>query len=142
SVETRALPVEPPVFEPVRIDSRLNAARIDGTAIPEVALPRPGEVAVVQGVPFVFPRRDTRGNDHIDVGASWMQLANYEGDTDPSHGPVGGRWAGPMIENPTRIQFRVPKGRYRALHLIAACDGDRDSTPVVPVQFYRTLFGA
>ena len=142
SAETRALPIEPPVFEPVRIDSRLNAARIDGTAIPEASLPRPAEAAVVQGVPFVFPRHDTRGNDHLDVGASWMQLANYEGDTDPHAGAVGGRWAGPLIENPTRIQFRVPKGRYRALHLIAACDSERDSTPVVTVQFYRPLSGA
>ncbi len=142
SAETRALAATPPIFEPVRIDSRLNAARIDGRAIPSGSLPKGGEPAVVQGVPFVFPRRDTRGNDHVDVGASWMQLANYEGDTDPNRGPVGGRWAGPLIENPTRIQFRVPKGRYRALHLIAACDSDRDSTPVVTVQFYRPQSGA
>ena len=142
SVETRALAGDSPIFEPVRIDSRLNAARINGTSIASASLPNASAPAAVQGVPFVFPRRDPRGNDHIDVGASWMQLANYEGDTDPNRGPVGGRWAGPLIENPTRIQFRVPKGRYRALHLIAACDSDRDSTPVVTVQFYRPLSGA
>jgi hypothetical protein len=142
AAETRALSNEPSIFEPVRIDSRLNAERINGRLVLPVSLPKTGEPATVNGVPFVFPRRDPRGNDHIDVGASWMQNCHLEGDADPSRGVVGGRWAGALIENPTRIQFRVPKGRYRALHLIAACEGDRDRTPVVTVQFFRPAAGA
>jgi len=142
SVETRALPVQPSLFEPVRIDHLLNAASIEGKTVQSASLPAAGEPAVVQGMPFVFPRRDARGNDHLDVGASWLQTCTLEGDSDPNRGPVGGRWAGPLSANPARLRFMVPKGRYRALHLIAACDGDRDSTPVVTVQFFRPDAGA
>ncbi len=142
SVETRALAVEPQIFEPVRIDSALNAERINGTSVESGSLPKAGEPAMVQGVPFVFPRRDARGNDHVDVGMSWLQNGNLTGDFSPNHDPLGGRWMGPLLENPTRIRFQVPKGRYRALHLIAACDSERDSTPVVTVQFFRPAAGA
>jgi len=142
SVETRSLAGQSPLFEMVRIDSRLNAALIDGKSVQKDSWPASGEPAVVQGVPFVFPRRDLRGNDHLDVGASWMQAGNLEGDSAPNSGPVGGRWAGSLIENPTRLQFHVPRGRYRALHLVAAADGDGDSTPVVTVQFFRPAAGA
>jgi hypothetical protein len=142
SVSTRALGEESKIFEPVRIDHRLNASLLNGKTLSEGSLPRRGEVAVVREKPFIFPTRDPKGNDHVDVGASWMQLCNYEGNTDPHTGPVGGRWAGTLVENPTRIQFRVPKGRYSALHLIAACESTPDKTPVVSVQFYRPTAGA
>ncbi len=142
SVETRALAIEPPIFEPVRLDSALNAERINGTSVESGSLPKAGEPAIVQGVPFIFPRRNPRGNDHVDVGVSWLQNATIEGDSDPHSGALGGRWAGPLVENPSRIRFQVPKGRYRALHLVAACDSERDSTPVVTVQFFRPAAGA
>ncbi len=142
SVETRPLPpTQSPLFETVRIDSRVNAALINGKTVQGASLPGPDEPAMVQGVPFVFPRHDTRGNDHLDVGVSRLQSATLEGDSDPSHGAVGGRWVGPLIQNPTRLTFLVPKGRYRALHLIAASDGAADSTPVVTVQFFRPSAG-
>ena len=141
-VETRVLAIEPPIFEPVRIDSRVNAGQINGTSVDSASLPKAGEPAIVQGVTFVFPRRDPRGNDHVDVGMSWLQNGNLTGDFSPNHDPLGGRWMGPLLENPTRIRFQVPKGRYRALHLIAACDSERDSTPVVTVQFFRPAAGA
>jgi len=140
-VQTRTLGAEPPIFEAIHIDGRLNAARIDGAAVKEESLPNRGEPTLVNGKPFVFPRRDARGNDHIDVGASWMQNGALEGSFSPHHDPVGGRWAGPLVENPTRIQFHVPKGRYRALHLIAAADSDKDSAPVLTVQFFRPQAG-
>ena len=68
---------------------------------------------------------------------------------EPHKGPFGGRWSGPFNENPARIQFAVPKGRYKALHLIAAADPsaiaqrataeDKPlSAPVITVQFYRS----
>jgi hypothetical protein len=136
AVQTRSLAARNPLYQPIRIDHRLNAAKIDGHAVQRAALPRPGEAVNVKNIPFVFPEPDRRGNDHLDVGVSRLQNGYMEENPEPQAGLLGGRWIGPLMENPTRLQFQVPQGRYRALHLIAAADSERDSTPVVTVQFF------
>ncbi|MDO8587933.1 MAG: hypothetical protein Q7T82_12965 [Armatimonadota bacterium] len=125
------------LFQPVRIDSRLNAMRIDGASVLHETLPRPNGNAQISGVPFVFPEPDRRGNDHIDLGVSWLQSGYMEGDFPPQDDLLGGRWFGPLRENPTRIQFQIPTGRYNALHLVCAADGERDSVPVITAQFFH-----
>jgi len=136
TVQTRTLTGRNPLFEPIRIDQRLNAAKIDGRAVQRAALPRPSEAVNVKNIPFVFPEPDRHGNDHLDVGVSWLQNGYMEENPEPQAGLLGGRWVGPSMENPTRLQFQVPRGRYRALHLIATADSERDCTPVVTVQFF------
>lgn len=140
SVSSRSLSPQT-VFEPVRIDSRLNAFKINDSYIPKASLPPSGASVKVNGVPFVFPEKDRRGNDHIDVGVSWMQYGYMEGDYPPEDGWLGGRWAGPRMENPRRIQFQIPKGRYNALHVICAADSDKDQVPVLTAQFFTAGIG-
>jgi hypothetical protein len=53
-------------------------------------------------------------------------------------GHDNGRCFRELFEKP----FRIPKGRYCALHLIAAADSEPDSEPVVTAQFYRPSAGA
>jgi hypothetical protein len=142
SIRARPLAAINPLFEPIAIDNHLNAVRIDGRTVARSSLPPSGRTCVVQDVPFVFPEVDARGNDHIDVGRSWLHCGYLEGDESPHRGSAGGRWEGALSENPSRIQFRIPKGRYRALHLIAAADSEPDSVPIITAQFYRPLSGA
>lgn len=150
SIRSRFLTADNPVFEPVRIDSRLNARKISGHTVADNTFPASGRLTM-ENIPFIFPEKDRQGNDHIDVGTSWLQSGCLEGE-GPDRGPFGGRWSGPFNENPARIQFSVPKGRYKALHLIAAADlstiaqratvEDKSlSVPVVTVQFYRRNAG-
>ena len=142
AVRTQPLPPADPLFEPIAIDHHLNASRIGGRAVTRTSLPPPRRLCTVEDVPFVFPEPDARGRDHIDLSRSWLQSGYLEGESPPNTGSVAGRWVGALSENPARIQFRVPKGRYRALHLIAAADSEADRVPIVTVQFYRPSSGA
>ena len=137
SVRARPFTLDRKRFQPVFIGQDLNASRMDGQRVRADALPAPGAIAMVQGVPFVFPGPDDEDQDHIDVGCSWIQTAYLENNGPASGGGVGGRWLGAAYDNPARLQFRIPGGRYRALHLVAASDGEPDSTPVVTAQFFR-----
>ncbi|NQU97373.1 MAG: hypothetical protein HQ548_07000, partial [Chloroflexi bacterium] len=137
SVRVRRFAHDRARFQPVFIGETLNAARVDERAVQSKSLPPPETPLLVDDVPFVFPARGADGDDHIDVGRSWIQTAYLQADAPASSGGVGGRWLGAAYENPARIQFRIPGGRYRALHLIAAADGEADSTPVVTAQFFR-----
>src|SRR5262249_19123258 len=56
-----------------------------------------------------------------------------EGDT--------ARWRGALGRDPARLQFRVPKGNYSKLHLLAAFSGEADTVPLVTAQFYRANAG-
>lgn len=124
------------LFEPVHIDSRLNASSLNGSEILPNALPPAGMSAEVMGIPYVFPNKDRQGHDHIDLRSSWLQTCYMEGDFPPNSGLLGGRWIGPTIENPSRIQFQLPKGRYRALHLICAAEDEKDTVPIISAQFF------
>ncbi|NQU11288.1 hypothetical protein HQ590_10885, partial [bacterium] len=138
----RPAPAADPLFEPIPLDGYLNAHEFNRSAIDHGSLPPPDRSVLVAGVSFVFPAADAHGNDHLDLGTSWLQSGNLQGHLDPARGPFGGRWPSPFWLNPARIQLQIPNRRYRAIHLIAAADGDSLSVPVVTVQFYRPRSGA
>jgi len=90
-----------------------------GIAEPAAASARPpteSKSTTIQGVPFAWPRVDDRGNDHIDVGRSWMRFGVLEGGFDGWSGDPA-RWRGALSGEPGRIQFRVRNARYSKLHL-------------------------
>lgn len=140
SVRVRDLPPADPLFEPVRIDSHLNAAPFKGGAIDFGRLTEAGKSTAIHGVPFLLPTPDARGYDHIDVGRSWMRFGLLEGAYDGWEGDPA-RWRGALSGEQGRIQFRVRNGRYRALHLLAAASGEEDTVPMVTAQFYRASAG-
>lgn len=140
SVRVRPLPPEDSRFEVIRLDGDVNAGKIKGAALQRDSLPGGGKDLKVQGVPFTLPAMDARGNDHIDLGPSWLQAGMLEGDFD-SYSAEAGRWRGAMHRDPGRIAFRVPQARYRALHLLATFADEPDTTPVVTAQFYRPAAG-
>lgn len=127
---------EKPGFEPIALDGYLNTAVLEGSKLKPDGLPAAGVPADVGGVPFVRPRPDARGNDHIELRPSWLQNGFLGGRDSPRDGAFGGRWAGAWAVNPARIQFTVPKGRFSAIHLLAAADSDPNSLPIVTAQFY------
>ena len=43
--------------------------------------------------------------------------------------------------DPARIQLRIPNGRYDALHLVAAFDGEENNIPKMSAMFYRPSAG-
>ncbi len=123
-----------PGFETVALGGYANAKTlVDGQAIDWTSLPTSGSPVEVGGVPFVFAGNNSEGNDHIDVGRSFLRQANSMGYM-PTTGP---RFGGADERDPARIQMRIPYANYKALHLIAACDGETDSVPVITAQFYR-----
>lgn len=125
-------------FVPIRLAGYANARElVGGKPVEWDALPPADQVVKVEGVPFVFGGVNAEGNDHIDVGRSLYRQGNMEGyypSSDES-------WGGSSFRDPARIQLRVPNGRYDSLYLIAACDDDRDSVPVVTALFFRPSAG-
>lgn len=136
SVRVRSLPPENPRFEEVQLDHYLNESLVKGNRIQRDSLPSAGTSTAVHGVPFVFPSPDQRGNDHIDVGRSWMRFGGLEGSYDPWAGDPP-RWRSPLMVEPNRIGFRVRNAPYSRLHLIAAFDGEPNKVPTVTAQFFR-----
>jgi hypothetical protein len=139
SIQIRKLPPEDPDFETVPLDYHLNAASIRGERIQPASLPSAGRLAI-NGVPFDVAAPNERGLDHVDVGRSWMRFGMLEGQYDPWSGEVT-RWTPVANAEAGRICFRVRKGQYSRLHLLAAFDGEPDKTPVVSAQFYRPSNG-
>ena len=138
-VSIRARPLKPlnALFEPVFLDSHLNASAVAGRKIARTSLPTAGQPAPVDGVPFAFPAPTSRGDDHVDVGASWTRFGALPGYIASNFGTFGGRWIAANKIDPSRIAMYVPTRRYKALHLIAVADGGKDEVPVVTAQFYR-----
>ncbi|MBI4028536.1 MAG: hypothetical protein HY360_26350 [Verrucomicrobia bacterium] len=147
SIRIRSLPPEDSLFETVSIDHYLNASIIKGDKVAQASLPVKSQntggdaCATIQGVPFVWPRVDDRGNDHIAINRSWMQFGLLEGGFDGWFGETP-RWRGAMWYEPGRIQLRIRNGQYNRLHLIAAYDGEPDTAPIVTAQFFRVAAGA
>ena len=133
SIRIRKLPPEDAVFETVALDHHVNASLKVTRSVSEGP-------TTVNAVPFVIPIADERGNDHIDVGRSWMRFGLLEGQYDPWSGEVT-RWTGLMNSEAGRICFRVRNWQYSRLHLLAAFDGEPDKTPIVSAQFYRPSAG-
>ncbi len=136
SVRIRPLPAEDQRFETVRLDGYVNAGRIAGDGLRREFVPRDGKPLRVGGVPFLVPAAGSNGNDHVDLGPSWLRAGLLEGAFDGWEGDAA-RWRGALQRDPGRIQFRVRNARYRALHLLAAFEGQPDTTPIVTAVFYR-----
>ena len=74
SVRVRPLPPEDPFFETVELGSYLNASRFQGSTLDRRTVPEAGKVTKVGKVPFLLPRPDEDGNDHIDLKPSWLRV--------------------------------------------------------------------
>lgn len=134
--------VESSRFRPLPIAGHLNAREINGSSIAGSSMPLAGDEVMVAGVPFVFPVSDAKGNDHINVGESWFKVGGLEGYYNVLYqGPFGGRWGGPTVVDPGRIQLSIPKEQVCRVHLIVAADDDKHSVPVVTAQFFRPNSG-
>jgi hypothetical protein len=95
SIQIRRLPPEDPLFETIALDHHLNASRgigfqpVTAPQKPAAERTQAGSLCHVGGVPLVIPAPDDRGNDHIDVGRSWMRFGLLEGqDECAAEGPV------------------------------------------------------
>jgi hypothetical protein len=124
-------------FECVRLGTYRNSAELAGQRLRPDSLPAAGQVTRVNNVPFCFAGPDAAGRDHVDIGVSWFRTGALAGHFPSNRGGVGGRWQGALSPSRTRLQFRVPNGRYQVLHAIAASDDAKDAFRGLSVQFYR-----
>ncbi len=149
SVRVAALEIHPldktsDAYEPVDLTERLNAraASGDGPVVLRTdSLPEVGSLVRVNGMPFRFAR-DIHGNDHVDIGQSMFRQRNRTG-----HFMAGGdrpeniTWPSPRVFDPARIMFTTPNRAYSRLWLIAAFDGEPNTTPVVTARFFKPTSG-
>lgn len=133
SARVRAATPTSTIYEPLSISGNVNSATLNGAKVDHASLPK----GTVDGVPFEFAAPAANGNDHIDVGQSWTRFGALPGYFMANQGMFGGRWVSADRFDPARICLYIPKGRYKALHLIAVADGRKDSVPVVTAQIYR-----
>jgi hypothetical protein len=95
--------------------------------------------STIDGVPFVIPKLNSEGRDHLDISRSLYRQANAEGYA--GLGSTGHRWCGSERRDPARIQLRVPNGSYDSLYLIATATGEPNTVPLVTAQFFRPHAG-
>lgn len=125
---------EQPGFLPIRLDGYVNARDLlREKPVKRETLPPSDKPVVVEGVPFLFPGTDLRGNDHLDLSQSLYRQAAMEGYF-PVSGPA---WAGAALADRARIQIRIPNRQFNALYLIAGASGEEHHVPVVTAMFYR-----
>ncbi|MCX7704919.1 MAG: hypothetical protein N2115_01500 [bacterium] len=91
-------------------------------------------------VPFILAETKER-NDHIDLGASWVQFGAIKGYIAACFGTFGGRWVSADRIEPSRFCLYVPYARYKALHIIGTFDGEKNNVPIITAQFYRPNAG-
>ncbi|MDQ3624753.1 MAG: hypothetical protein M3463_20105, partial [Verrucomicrobiota bacterium] len=133
-LSVRSLPPAEPGYEPIPLDGYVrDRPLVQGAAVAADALPF-GRKVLVDEIPFCFAAREG-GNaaDHIDVGASLLRQGNMEGYLQSSDH----RFAGAFWVDPARIQLRIPNGRYDALYVVAAFDGEENNIPELNAMFYR-----
>ncbi|MFW6060644.1 MAG: hypothetical protein ACODAQ_10715, partial [Phycisphaeraceae bacterium] len=129
-------------FEPLPLRNHYNTSRIAETTVAEGALSGGREEPiVVDGVPFHVEEADDDGDDHIDLGTSWVPTGRLAGHFPTRGNSLSGRWLGALADDGMRIQMAIPSGRYQAVHLLAAAEEDADELPIVTAQFYRNQRG-
>jgi len=112
---------------PVPLDEMCNAAGpVDASSLPPA-----GQETLIGNVPFALPARD-KDVDHVDVGTSIFGLRAYSGYGYESF--ASRSWSG---SPPERLMLEVPKHAYRRAWIVAACDGEPNSTPVMTIRFFR-----
>ena len=130
------------LYVPVRLDHYINASKLNGSTVSGDSLGALGKTVHVGGVPFMFATPDARGNDHIDVGKSWVKYGTLVGGyLTTNRGVFGGRWRSALTVNPSRIQLALPKEAHSRLHVLAVADTDPDSVPEFTAQFYLPASG-
>ncbi len=118
----------------IQPDGYLRLTASEGVQLAEVRIRRlPAEDPLFEVVPL-------DGTKPIDLGRSWMRFGALEGAFDGGD-PELPRWNGVWTGEAGRICFSVRNAPYRALHLLAAFDGDPDNTAIVTAQFYRPNAG-
>lgn len=122
----------------VDISGALNANSVNGK---KTAIDAENQKVTLKGIPFSIPFPTANGNNHVDIGRSWFPEGQMLGSVTGAHGGTGGRWPVPMLSPPYRIQFKIPKARYQAIHLLALSDGGANKVSSVTAQFYRPLVG-
>ena len=113
-------------YVPVALDAVCNA----GGLLDAASLPPGGVESVIEGMPFLFPAR-AGDVDHVDVGTS---LFGPRMESEFGHNFAGRAWSGAP---PERLMLQVPKHAYRRAWIVAASDGEPNSTPVLTIRFFR-----
>jgi hypothetical protein len=131
-------PANPAKFTPIPLAGYANASEfLDAKPLDWSAMPTDAANGKIDGIPFTLTGKNPEGNDHIDLGKSFLRQ-----NTQPGYLPTRGpRLGGADQRDPARIQLRIPFANYKALHLIAASDGEPDTLPVITAQFYRPEAG-
>jgi len=138
-ISVKAFPYKPidARFVPIELDSFVNASVLaNGQKVAKLPAPG-GQPVALDGITFRLPNSNAAGNDHLDLEPSWMRFGAISGYIAANFGAFGGRWISADRIDPSRFCMYVPYGQYKALHLIAAYDGEKDNVPVVSAQFYR-----
>lgn len=129
------------IYHLVHLESVLNASAIDAKTIDRASFAKSSPLEL-DGIPFTLPEPAANGDDHVDLGPSWFRQGNLEGRySGRGADALAARWPGALVKDPARIVVRLPMARYRALHLLAATDGEANSVPIVTAQFYRAQSG-
>lgn len=131
-------------YEPVAIKGLFNASTIAGRRVDLASLVSYGSPATIGGVTFDLASPAKTGHDHLDLGPSWNRFGSQMGYflSNGAHaGQLGGRWTPGEAIDPSRFCVYVPTAKYKALHIIAAADGDKDEVPIITAQFYRPEAG-
>jgi hypothetical protein len=134
SIRVSPLPPKNLRFETLDISAYLNTSEFMNSSVRKGSLPEGREVTV-GNVPFLLPVHE-RGNDHIDLGRSWARFGALEGGFDGWEGE-NPRWRGALDIDAGRIRLRIPNAPYSKLYLLAAFEGEPDTTSIVTAQFYR-----
>lgn len=128
-------------FFPLEISGFLNNYKVvKGLGLAKGQIENLKKSLAKEKVPFLFPEIVGK-NDHIDLGASWVQFGAIKGYIAANFGTFGGRWVSADRIDYSRFCMYVPYARYKALHIIGTYDGEKNNVPVITAQFYRPNAG-
>ncbi len=130
SLEVHRLDADQGPYVPVPLDSVCNAVG----PVDSSSLPSGGRQALIEDIPFVFPTPTDRA-DHVDIGRSVFRYRMGRGYRPDAH--PRSTWPSPTQLDPARIMLRVPRSAYKRIWILAASDGEPNSTPVLTVRFFR-----
>lgn len=135
SFEIKPLPALAQQFTTAPLDGLVNASSfVDRDSLKS---DKAGFVNV-GGVPFLLPSVEA-GRDHVDVGVSLYRY-NRQWGYDPASKPTT-TYIGPQAYDPSELKFYVPHASYSRVWILAAADGERDSTPILTVRFFKPGIG-
>lgn len=128
----RPLPAAPGMFQTAPLDGLVNAG--DFVDPGSIGKPDASGVVTVGGVPFLIPEAEA-GRDHVDIGVSRFRY-NRQWGYAPASKPTD-TYVGPDKWDPSELKFYVPHQAYGRVWVLAAADGEPNSTPVLTVRFFK-----